>query len=95
MKYSADIEKMNPNQLLSWFLIGSYAYYELSDPIMADSTFDRLVQRLKENWEEVDHYHKYLVTESHLEAYTAYDIKYPQIVKYSALNYIREYREKR
>jgi len=75
--------------LVSWFLIGSYAYYELGNPVMTDPTFDSLTQSLKEKYNEADHPHKYLITESHLNATTGYDIKYPGIVKYATMNYIR------
>ena len=95
MKYRIDIERMTPSQLVSWFLIGCYAYYELSDPVMADSTFDFLVERLKKQWDNTDHYHKYLINESHLSATTGYDIKYPKIVIYATINYLRETRQKR
>ena len=94
MKYPIDIKKMNPNELVSWFLISSYAYYELGDPVMADVTFDRLTEMLKENYEKADHPHKHLITKSHLDATTGYDIKYPGIVKYTTMNYIRSWRGK-
>ena len=89
MKLQADIKKMSPNQLVSWFLISSYAYYELGNPVMTDRTFDILVEKLKQNYDKADHPHKHLITESHLNATTGYDIKYPGIVKYSTMNYIR------
>ena len=92
MKSKEDINNMRPNQLVSWFLISSYAYYEISEPIMSDSTFDLLVERMKTHWEEIDHYHKYLITQSHLDAGTGYDIKFPEIVKYSTMAYLRENR---
>ena len=63
-----DIQEMTPNQLVSWFLISSYCYYEIHRPIMSDQSFDCLVQRLKEHWDEATHPHKGLITESHLEA---------------------------
>ena len=89
MKYQADIEAMTPNQLVSWFLIGSYAYYELGRPVMADQTFNNLSERLKQQYDKADHPHRHLITESHLNATTGYDIVYPGIVKYSTMNYIR------
>ncbi len=85
-----DIHSMSPDALVSWFLIGSYAYYELSNPVMSDPDFDVLVSRLKEKYAESDHYHKSLITQSHLDATTGYDIKYPTIVRYAAMNYLKE-----
>ena len=92
MKYMCDIEAMSPNQLVSWFMIASYAYYELGDAsrIMDDPTFDFLVERLKEKYDESDHYHKVHVTKVHLEAGTGYDIVYPSIVKSAYNSYLRE-----
>ena len=84
-----DIQEMTPNQLVSWFLISSYCYYEIHRPIMSDQSFDCLVQRLKEHWDEATHPHKGLITESHLEATTGYDIEYPTIVKMASSEFIR------
>ena len=89
MKLQVEIKKMSPNQLVSWFLIGSYAYYELGKPVMADRVFDNLVERLKQQYNKADHPHKHLITESHLNATTGYDIEYPNVVKYATMNYIR------
>ena len=61
------IDKMSANQLLSWFLISSYCYYRLSNPVMTDMDFDHLTHRLKEEYDNVDHPHKYLVTEDNLK----------------------------
>ena len=89
MKVRNDIGSMTPNQLVSWFLIGCYAYYELSTPVMADADFDYMVKKLKEQWGNADHPHKDLISETHLDATTGYDIKYPNITKYSTIEYIR------
>ncbi len=88
MKLRTDIEAMTPNELVSWFLIGCYAYYELSEPVMTDTDFDFLVERLKEEWDNADHYHKEIINKGHLEATTGYDIDYPKIIKYATKGYI-------
>jgi len=88
-KSREDIEEMTPNQLVSWFLMSSYCYYEVHCPIMCDHSFDYLVQRLKEHWDEADHPHKELITESHLDATTGYDINYPTIVKVASSEFLR------
>ena len=89
MKYRDNIKSMNPNELVSWFLIASYAYYKLGCHVMSDRTFDILVKRLKRLYSKADHPHKHLITKSHLNATTGYDIDYPNIVKYTAMNYAR------
>ena len=90
MKSRSDVNKMTPNMLVSWFMIGSFVYYRLGKKVMKDKDFDHLVNRLKAEWDNADHYHKALIKPSHLEAATGYDIKYPKIVKYSAYGYLRE-----
>ena len=95
MKSMIDIENMGPNLLVSWFMIASYAYYRIGEAgqIMDDPTFDRLVQRLKEKYDEADHPHKKLITEDHLNAGTGFDIEYPTIVKHAYASYLRETHE--
>ena len=87
MKNNINVSELdwdNPNAMLSWFLIASYAYYVIGDRIMEDSQFDRIVKILKDSWDSVDHPHKHLVTQSHLSAGTGYDIAFPTIVKHNA-----------
>lgn len=88
MKTKDDIDAMTPNGLVSWFLIGCYAYYQLSKPVMSDPDFDYMVKKLKEQWDNADHPHKELISETHLDATTGYDIEYPNIVKHSTIDYI-------
>ena len=90
MKSREDIDLMNPNELVAWFMMGSYLYYIEGTQIMSDPDFDYLVQRLKTNWDNSDHPNKKYITQSHLDASTGYDIPYPSIVKYASLSYIKE-----
>lgn len=85
-----DIKEMSPNKLVSWFMIGSYAYYRLGVRVMEDSDFDFLVQRLKVCYNDVDHPHKKFITMEHLDAGTGYDIRFPTIVQHATHNYIKE-----
>lgn len=86
----AEIQTMSPNRLISWFMMGSYAYYDLGKPVMEDVSFDYLVQRLKECYDEADHPHKKHITKEHLEAGTGYDIHYPLMVKGATIHYLKE-----
>ena len=56
MKTMVDVENMSPNMLVSWFMLASYAYYVVGgeSQLMDDMTFDRLVQRLKEKYDEAE-----------------------------------------
>ena len=84
------VDELTSEQLVSWFLMACYAYYEVHNPIMEDHEFDLLTARLKDEWESIDHPHKSLITPSHLDATTGYDIKYPTIVKYTTIEVINE-----
>ena len=93
MKTISDVSAMSPNQLVSWFMIASYAYYRLGgcdDQVMDDQTFDYLVQRLKENYDLAEHIHKKYITKENLEAGTGFDIDYPNMVIGAYRSYMRE-----
>ena len=85
-----EIQDMSPNRLVSWFMMASYAYYVLGKPIMEDPSFDYLVQRLKDCYDEADHIHKKYITKGHLDAGTGYDIIYPSMVKGATKQYMKE-----
>ena len=91
MKTIIDIENMSPNQLVSWFMISSYAYYVVggTGQVMDDLTFDVLVKRLKEKYDDADHPHKKFITPEHLDAGTGFDIPYPNIVKHAYYGYVK------
>ena len=95
MKTIDDVAIMSPNQLVSWFMIASYAYYRTAgdDQVMTDPTFDYLVQRLKENYDKADHPHKKFVTRENLEAGSGFDVEFPNIVIGAYRSYMREYYE--
>ena len=97
MKTMTDVSEMTPNQLVSWFMIASYAYYRLGGDhqVMDDQTFDYLVERLKENYDLAEHIHKKHITKENLEAGTGFDIKYPNMVIGAYRSYMREYNENR
>ena len=80
------IETFSSNQCVSWWLMASFVYYELGDSILSDEQFDELTLRITNEWQFIDHPHKYLITDSHLEAGSGYDIEYPKIVQYSAMD---------
>ena len=90
MKTREDVNKMNPNELVSWFLIASCAYYRLGKRVMLDADFDHLVERLRLSWELVSHPHKVLIKQTHLDSTSGFDIDYPNIVIHSANLYLKE-----
>lgn len=71
----------NVNMMVPWYLMASYAYYEQDDPILSDGMYDRLARRLLENFEEIEHMHKHLITEDDLRAGSLLIDEYPSMVK--------------
>ena len=90
MKTSQDIRSMSPNMLISWFMIGSYAYYDLDVNVMSDYDFDFLVQRIKEEWGNIDHPHKNLIKSTNLDSGSGYDINFPMMVKGATIDYLKK-----
>jgi hypothetical protein len=51
-----------------YYLMASYAYYEQDDPIFSDAYYDELANFILNNYDTIDHYHKYLISKDDLEA---------------------------
>ena len=62
--------------LIPWYLMAAYAYYELDDPFLSDGVFDNMAKQLHAKWDQVEHFHKHLLTRMDLLAGT-YLGKYP------------------
>ena len=86
-KVSAVIDK-NQNMLVPFYLMCSYAYYKLDTPIISDHLFDDMSKRLLENYDEIEHWHKHLITRGDLEAGT-YLGEYPERVINGLSHFIR------
>jgi len=71
------------------YLMCAYAYYELDKPLIEDFEFDALAKEILNNWDNIEHMHKYLLTKDMLVAGT-YLGEYPNMVKGAVGNYIRE-----
>ena len=71
------------------YLMCSYAYYELDKPLISDTEFDMLAKEILDNWDNIEHMHKYLLTKDMLVAGT-YLGEYPNIVKGAVGNYMKE-----
>ena len=67
----------------------AYAYYDLYKPLISDTEFDLLAKDILNNWDNIEHMHKYLLTKDMLEAGT-YLGEYPNMVKGAVGNYMRE-----
>lgn len=80
----------NINMMVPWYLMASYAYYEESDPIFSDSFFDDMGKTMLAVWDDIEHFHKHLVTTDDLKAGT-YLGEYPERVKGSLKSVREEY----
>ena len=66
--------------MVPWYLMASYAYYEESDPIFTDQFFDEMGKTMLEVWDDIEHFHKELISRDDLNAGT-YLGEYPERVK--------------
>ena len=71
------------------YLMCAYAYYELDKRLISDTEFDLLAKDILNDWDNIEHMHKYLLTKDMLEAGT-YLGEYPNMVKGAVGNYMRE-----
>jgi hypothetical protein len=76
------------NMNVPWYIMAAYAYYVDDDPILEDSTFDRLAKKILKEWDEITHRHKEYLNKDMLEAGT-YMGDYPPQIK-GALKSVRE-----
>ena len=75
-----------PNCMVPWYVLASYAYYRLDQPVISDMAFDRLARRLLIDWKQVEHPHKRLISEDALRAGTMLlsEDEYPSVAKGAA-----------
>ena len=83
-KMCLDTVDSNPNMLIPWYIMASYAYYIQDDPLLSDGSFDRLCTRLLEQYDNLEHQHKDFLDKDTLRAGTylgEYPTRIPDIVK--------------
>lgn len=85
------VERMKPGQLLQHYLMASYCYYHLNESPMADSTYDRLCQRLAQVFDSFDHPQKHIVSKDDItDGGTGFYIRaedYPRMVVQACQTY--------
>lgn len=77
---SKHMNPLEPSMTVPFYLMASYAYYKQDDPILSDGLFDALGKFMYSNWDNIDHFHKHLITKDDLNAGT-YLGEYPERVK--------------
>jgi len=78
--YWHDMDKVDINRLVPYYLMSCYLYYELDLNVIEDYEFENICKKLLLKYDLIKHYHKYLLDKDALSASTGYGIKYPTIV---------------
>lgn len=81
--YILDLCARNPNLLVPHWLIASFMYYVEDNPLLSDATFDAIVTQLGDQWDTVEHRHKFLIKRDMLKS-GFYITDYPLIVQGAA-----------
>lgn len=80
-QYCQSLCQGRPNLMVSWWLMASYAYYEMDDPIIDDATYDWLGRSIADAWDTIEHPHKDLLGGPEAVRHTGHHIQYPERVK--------------
>lgn len=70
----------NPNMLVPYYLMLSYAYYKQDDPLVSDAFYDKLARKLLKEYDNIEHYHKHIISKDALKA-GSFLGEYPSIVE--------------
>ena len=84
--------KKNKNSCVSFWLVCSYCYYIRHESLMSDEAFDKMSRWMFDNYDKLEHNHKYLITKEMLIVGSGYNLKekdYPLIVKVTAEDFIK------
>jgi len=76
--------------LVPYYLMYSYLYYEKNETIVSDDVYDKLCKKLYDEWDNVKHFHKYLIDKETLTAGTGFSLKYPLRVQEAALLLLKD-----
>lgn len=91
-KMAMDNTETNPNMLIPWYIMASYAYYVEDNPLLTDGSFDRLCTKLLDKYDDLEHQHKSFVDKEQLTAGTFlgdYPTRIPDVVKQMRREYGR------
>jgi NAD-dependent DNA ligase len=91
-KYEIYMDKnmrKNINLAVSYYIMAAYAYYKEDEPIISDSTFDKLSTFILENYDAITHPHKTYLDRDTLEAGT-YLGEYPRLA-IDSLHHLKNY----
>ena len=71
------------NNPIGKYLVHSYIYYQLDNSIISDGEYDKMAKHILENWDDLEHPHKHLISKDALQAGTFLlpEDEYPTIIK--------------
>lgn len=84
--------EINNENIIQWILMCSYIYYIKNEHLIPDEKFDKLIEILKIEWDQINHRHKNLIKSEGLTSNSLFYLKeedYPQIIKHSALRHLK------
>ena len=79
--------------LVPYYLMHSYLYYVMNEPIISDIEYDELCKELKDKWNSIEHYHKHLIDKQSLGAGTGYQLEYNKRIEHGALALLNKSKE--
>ena len=88
--HAAKLFADNINLMVPWYLMASYAYYQEDDAILSDGFFDDMGKTMLACWDDIEHFHKELISKDDLTAGT-YLGEYPERVKGGLLSVRQEF----
>ena len=87
-EHAKHLIEANINMTVPYYLMASYAYYVQDDPIFTDGFYDGLAKQILDNWDNITHRHRDVLSKDDLEA-GSFLGEYPSIVE-GALKSLRE-----
>lgn len=85
-------EDLREGQLVSYFLMASYLYYQHDISAIPDTEYDQLCVRLLASFKSIKHPHKKLISKADLAAGSGFAIplrKYPLITQSAAFTWAK------
>lgn len=80
----------NKNLWIPYYLMSCYLYYEKDKNVLSDGDFDKLCKMILDNWNDIEHVHKYLISKDALHAGSGYDIVYTNMIKGAAESWYKK-----
>jgi len=87
----SQLENLNINRLVPFYLMSCFLYYELDVNVLSDNDYNMVCKRLYNEFDSITHMHKYMLDKDSLKASTALGIKYTDMIKKASEIWYKEY----